>query len=48
MYVATAGLIAVSLAIVVFAGPLSALTGRAGVDLLSREPYIAAVLGPPR
>lgn len=36
---------AVSLAIVVFAGPLSAVTGRAGVDLLDREPYRVAVLG---
>jgi multicomponent Na+:H+ antiporter subunit D len=45
MYVATAGLIAASLAIALFAGPLSALTGRAGVDLLDREPYIVAVLG---
>lgn len=45
MYAATAGLVAVSLAIAVFAGPLSALTGRAGVDLLDREPYLVAVLG---
>lgn len=48
MYAATAGLIAASLSIAVFAGPLSALTGRAGVDLLGREPYIAAVLGAAR
>ena len=48
MYVATAGLIAASLAIAVFAGPLSALTGRAGIDLLAREPYTTAVLGAPR
>jgi len=45
MYSATAGLVAVSLAIAVFAGPLSAVTGRAGVDLLDREPYRTAVLG---
>jgi multicomponent Na+:H+ antiporter subunit D len=45
MYAATAGLVAVSLAIAVFAGPLTALTGRAGVDLLDREPYRVAVLG---
>ncbi|OJY47206.1 Na+/H+ antiporter subunit D [Pseudonocardia sp. 73-21] len=48
MYAATAGLIAASLAIAVFAGPLSALTGRAGADLINREPYIAAVLGTSR
>ncbi|MDN5747209.1 MAG: Na+/H+ antiporter subunit D [Pseudonocardia sp.] len=45
MYAATGGLVAVSLAIAVFAGPLSAVTGRAGVDLLEREPYLVAVLG---
>jgi multicomponent Na+:H+ antiporter subunit D len=45
MYAATAGLIAVSLAIAVFAGPLAAMTGRAGSDLLEREPYRVAVLG---
>jgi multicomponent Na+:H+ antiporter subunit D len=45
MYAATAGLVAVSLAIAVFAGPLSALTGRAGADLIAREPYRVAVLG---
>lgn len=44
MYAATAGLVAVSVAIAVFAGPLSALTGRAGIDLLDREPYLVAVL----
>jgi multicomponent Na+:H+ antiporter subunit D len=43
--VATAGLIAASLAIALFAGPHSALTGRAGVDLLARDPYATAVLG---
>jgi multicomponent Na+:H+ antiporter subunit D len=45
MYVATAGLVAASLAIAVFAGPLSAITGRAGADLLDRGPYRTAVLG---
>jgi multicomponent Na+:H+ antiporter subunit D len=45
MYAATAGLVAVSLAIAVFAGPLSAVTGRAGEDLVAREPYRVAVLG---
>ncbi|WP_219419266.1 Na+/H+ antiporter subunit D [Pseudonocardia nigra] len=45
MYAATAGLVAVSLAIAAFAGPLSAVTGRAGTDLLAREPYRVAVLG---
>ncbi|GAA3103158.1 Na+/H+ antiporter subunit D [Pseudonocardia yunnanensis] len=46
MYAATGGLIAVSLAIVVFAGPLTAVTAQAGVDLMERTPYIDAVLGP--
>ena len=45
MYAATAGLIAVSLAIAVFAGPLAGMTERAGADLLDREPYRVAVLG---
>ncbi|MGH3587521.1 MAG: proton-conducting transporter membrane subunit, partial [Pseudonocardia sp.] len=45
MYAATSGLIAASLAIAVFAGPLGGLTERAGVDLLDREPYRVAVLG---
>jgi multicomponent Na+:H+ antiporter subunit D len=48
MYLATGGLIVASLAIAVFAGPLSALTGRAGADLLAREPYVTAVLGAAR
>jgi multicomponent Na+:H+ antiporter subunit D len=47
MYAATAGLVAVSLAIAAFAGPLTAVTGRAGADLLDREPYRVAVLGAP-
>jgi multicomponent Na+:H+ antiporter subunit D len=46
MYLATAALVAVSLAIAGWVGPLSAVTGRAGVDLLAREPYVAAVLAP--
>jgi multicomponent Na+:H+ antiporter subunit D len=45
MYAATAGLVAVSLAIAAFAGPLAGMTGRAGVDLVEREPYRVAVLG---
>ncbi|WP_232662374.1 Na+/H+ antiporter subunit D [Pseudonocardia sp. TRM90224] len=45
MYTATAGLVAVSLAIAVFAGPLSEVTGRAGTDLLDGGPYRSAVLG---
>jgi multicomponent Na+:H+ antiporter subunit D len=45
MYAATAGLVAVSLAIAAFAGPLAGMTERAGVDLLDREPYRIAVLG---
>lgn len=48
MYVATAGLVAASLAISVFAGPLTDLTQRAGDDMLARSPYTAAVLGEPR
>jgi multicomponent Na+:H+ antiporter subunit D len=46
MYAATAGLVAASLAIAVFAGPLSAVTARAGEDLVDRGPYRVAVLGP--
>jgi multicomponent Na+:H+ antiporter subunit D len=45
MYAATAGLIAVSLSIAVFAGPLAGMTERAGADLLDRAPYRVAVLG---
>ena len=45
MYAATAGLVVVSLAIAVFAGPLSGVTGRAGVDLVTRDGYRTAVLG---
>ena len=45
MYAATAGLVVVSLAIAVFAGPLSEVTGRAGADLVARDGYRVAVLG---
>jgi multicomponent Na+:H+ antiporter subunit D len=47
MYVATAGLVAVSIGIAAFAGPLSVLTGRAGADLVGRDTYRAAVLRGP-
>jgi multicomponent Na+:H+ antiporter subunit D len=47
MYAATASLVAVSLSIAAFAGPLSAVTGRAGVDLIQRDAYRVAVLGSP-
>jgi multicomponent Na+:H+ antiporter subunit D len=45
MYAATAGLVAVSIVIAAAAGPLSAVTERAGSDLIAREPYLTAVLG---
>jgi multicomponent Na+:H+ antiporter subunit D len=45
MYAATGGLVAVSLAIAVFAGPLTALTARAGADLVDPVSYRTAVLG---
>ena len=48
MYAATAGLVVVSLAIAVFAGPLSVVTGRAGEDLVARDGYRVAVLGSER
>ena len=38
MYAATAGLVVVSLSIAVFAGPLSAMTGRAGRTWSSASP----------
>ncbi|GEL19268.1 Na+/H+ antiporter subunit D [Pseudonocardia asaccharolytica] len=44
MYVATGALVGVSIAIAVAAGPLSAITARAGHDLLDRGPYRTAVL----
>jgi multicomponent Na+:H+ antiporter subunit D len=46
MYLATGALVAVSLAIAVFAGPLSDLTAEAGADLIDRSAYRAAVLSP--
>lgn len=48
MMAAAGSLAAVSVAIVVAAGPLSAMTARAAEDLIEREPYQTAVLGPPR
>jgi multicomponent Na+:H+ antiporter subunit D len=47
MYLATAGLVVMSLAIALFAGPLSAVTGRAGADLVARDASRVAVLGSP-
>ena len=46
MYVASAGLVAVSVTIALLAGPLSEVTTRAGQDLIGRTGYIDAVLGP--
>ncbi|WP_255426386.1 Na+/H+ antiporter subunit D [Pseudonocardia sp. C8] len=46
MYVGAASLVVVSLVIALFAGPLSAVTSRAGADLQDRGPYRSAVLGP--
>lgn len=43
MILPTAGLVGVSLAITVFAGPLYGLTDRAASDLLTRTPYLEAV-----
>jgi len=45
MTVPAAGLVAVSLAITVVAGPLFAYTDRAATDLLDGTPYLSAVLG---
>lgn len=42
----TAGLVAMTLAFTVFAGPLYDLADRAATDMLDRSPYISAVLGP--
>jgi multicomponent Na+:H+ antiporter subunit D len=49
MTVPTAGLVAVSLALTVLAGPLFRVTDRAAHDLIARTPYVSAVLpgGPP-
>jgi multicomponent Na+:H+ antiporter subunit D len=44
MTLATAALIAVSLAFTVFAGPMFDYTDRAALDLLERTPYLNAVL----
>lgn len=46
MYVGASTLVVVSVAIALFAGPLSGVTARAGVDLHDRTGYTAAVLGP--
>ncbi|WP_413544097.1 Na+/H+ antiporter subunit D [Citricoccus nitrophenolicus] len=42
----TVGLVALGLAFTVFAGPLYAFSDRAATDMLTRTPYIEAVLGP--
>mgnify|MGYP007019955073 FL=1 len=41
----TAGLVALGLAFTVLAGPLYDLSDRAAADMMSRTPYISAVLG---
>ena len=41
----TTAIVAVTVALTVVAGPLFDITTRASVDLMSREPYIEAVLG---
>ncbi|MFP5072250.1 Na+/H+ antiporter subunit D [Pseudonocardia nantongensis] len=46
MYVGASSLVVVSILIALFAGPLSAVTGRAGEDLQTRDDYRVAVLGP--
>ena len=46
MVVPTAALVACSLAVAVAAGPLYALSERAGRDLLDRQQYIDEVLRP--
>ena len=43
MTAATAGLVAVGLALTVFAGPLYSLADRASSDLVARTPYVTAV-----
>ncbi|MGH2847535.1 MAG: proton-conducting transporter membrane subunit, partial [Thermoleophilaceae bacterium] len=48
MMAAAGSLAAVSVAIAVAAGPLSAVSARAAGDLIEREPYQTAVLGPVR
>ncbi|MFP5022894.1 Na+/H+ antiporter subunit D [Pseudonocardia phyllosphaerae] len=46
MYWAASSLVAVSVLIALAAGPLSTITARAGEDLLGRDGYRVAVLGP--
>ena len=46
MLAPTVGLVAVGLALTVFAGPLIGFTDRAAVDLQDRSIYVDAVLGP--
>ena len=46
MLAPTVGLLAVGLALTVFAGPLIGFTDRAAVDLQDRSVYVDAVLGP--
>ncbi|MGW0018960.1 Na+/H+ antiporter subunit D [Rhodococcus sp. NPDC003382] len=48
MLVPTAGLVAVGLALTVFAGPLLDISERAAANLMDRSVYIEAVLGGPR
>lgn len=48
MLVPTAGLVVVSLAMAVFAGPLLGVSDRAAATLLDRQAYISSVLGGPR
>ncbi|MDO5633778.1 MAG: Na+/H+ antiporter subunit D [Micrococcus sp.] len=45
LVVPTIGLVGLSLAFTVFAGPLYELSDRASVDMMERTPYISAVLG---
>ncbi|MEV1045718.1 Na+/H+ antiporter subunit D [Streptomyces sp. NPDC049916] len=45
MMAATAATVALALSFTVFAGPLTAFTDRAAVELLQRTPYIEEVLG---
>lgn len=46
MYLGASSLVAVSILIALFAGPLTQVTGRAGQDLQTRDDYRIAVLGP--
>ncbi len=47
MLVPTIGLVAVGLALTVFAGPLLDISERAAANLMDRSVYIEAVLGGP-